>query len=441
MKEKNKKVQKAGLNRRDFIKTAGAAAAVAGAATALPRLAKPVFAQARDHILVGRVQPMTGMVAAFSEPSPWVDNRALEAINKDGGIYIEELGKQLPITVKFMDSESSGTKAAEVGSRLIVKEKVDFVYVSSTPDCVNPVSGQAERYKVPCLGNTLPVEMYLFGGPYHWAFGMCLSVADYVASFLQMWADVPTNKKIGIIAANENDGIAFSEGAKAVCPKAGYEIFDPGRFPVGNSDFSALINYYKTNQVDIVYGNLAPPDFATFWRQVFQAGWLPKICTVGRALLFPAAVEAIGEDLGLGTSTECIWHPAYGFKSSLTGETAQKLCDDYEAMANKAWLGSLGHLYGGWEVVADVLRRAKTLDKEKIRQALAETNLNTIAGPVKMKPDNTAITPGGGLQWVKGKKFPLDRVTVSNGNYPDLPVEAKLLPLEHFHAERLKKKG
>ena len=41
----------------------------------------------------------------------------------------------------------------------------------------------------------------------------------------------------------------------------------------------------------------------------------------GKALLFPASVEALG-DIGDGMSTEVWWSPAHPFKSSLTGETA-----------------------------------------------------------------------------------------------------------------------
>jgi len=41
--------------------------------------------------------------------------------------------------------------------------------------------------------------------------------------------------------------------------------------------------------------------------------------------MFPTAVEAIGGDLGLGTSTEAVWHPSYPFKSSLTGESGRQL--------------------------------------------------------------------------------------------------------------------
>jgi branched-chain amino acid transport system substrate-binding protein len=82
--------------------------------------------------------------------------------------------------------------------------------------------------------------------------------------------------------------------------------------------------------------------------------------------------------------------------------------------------------------VADVLKRAQTLDKETLRQAFAATNLNTIQGPIKFNEKNIAIVPSGGLQWIKGKKFPFHPVLVSNGNYKTLPKEAKMVSIHEL---------
>ena len=146
-------------------------------------------------------------------------------------------------------------------------------------------------------------------------------------------------------------------------------------------------------------------------------GFLPRICAVGRALLFPSAVEAIGGDLGLGLSTETPWHPAFPFKSSLTGYTSQELADAYEGDRGKQWTVPIGFIYSGYEVLADVLKRAQTLEKEAVRKAIADTDLPTILGHVKFKKDNIDATPAGGQQWVKRKKFPYDAKLISAGNW------------------------
>jgi branched-chain amino acid transport system substrate-binding protein len=434
-KIKNKEVEmkkKKDISRREFIKKVGFTAAAVGVSSSIPKLLKPARAAVRDHILIGRPLPVTGPVSAFTTVSPWIDNKAIADINKDGGIFIKEAGKKLPVRVKIVDTESDPSKAGDVGSKLILNDNIDIMYVSATPATVSPVAAACERFKVPCVSTMMPVEMFLLGGPFTWSFDASFSVRDYNASFLPMWDDVKTNKIVGLLAQNDPDGVAWADGAKSAFGAAGYKIIDIGRFPPGTMDYGTIINGWKKENVEIMYANMSPPDFTRVWRQCFRENFIPKICTVGRALMFPTAVEAIGGDLGLGTSTEAVWHPSYPFKSSLTGETGKELANTYESASGKQWTAPLGGLYGGYEILADVLKRAQTLDKETVRKAFAATDIGTIQGQVKFNEKNIAIVPSGGLQWIKGKKFPFDPVLVSNGNYKMLPKEAKMVSIHEL---------
>jgi len=422
--------RKKGMTRRDFIKKVGCTVGAVGVSAALPKIVRPAWAAERDHILIGRPAPLTGPIAAFAESSPWLDNRALDEINRDGGLYIKEYGKKVPLSIKILDTESNPTKAAEIGSRLILKDKVDMMYVSSTPATVNPVAGICERYKTPSVSTMMPVEMFLQGGPYHWAFDASSSVRDMVAAYLDSWTQVDTNKVVGLLAANDADGISWAEGAQGVLKPAGYKVVDLGRFPEGTMDFGTFINGWKSEKVEILFANLAPPDFIRAWRQCYREGFVPKICAIGRAVLFPSVVEALGDDIGVGTSTEVLWHPAYPFKSSLAGYSAQGLADAYEKASGKQWTQPIGGFYLGYEILADVFRRAQSIDKETIRKALADTDLDTIGGHIRFNDKNVAVTPVGLIQWVKGTKFPFDCKIVSGGNYSSIVPQAKLVSIQ-----------
>lgn len=284
-----KKDKNMAVIRREFIKKAGFTAVAVGVMLFLSTFINPARAASRDHILIGRPVPKTGAIAAFAESTPWLDDRALAEINRDGGIYIKEYDKKVPVRVKILDTESNPTKAAEIGSRLIVKDKIDMMYVSSTPATVNPVAGVCERYKVPSISTMMPVEMFLHGGPYHWAFDASSSVPDMVAAYLDSWTQVDTNKTVGLLAANDADGISWAEGAQNVLKPAGYKVVDLGRFPGGTMDFSTFISGWKKEKVEILFANLAPPDFIRAWRQCHREGFIPKICAIGRAVLFPSA--------------------------------------------------------------------------------------------------------------------------------------------------------
>jgi branched-chain amino acid transport system substrate-binding protein len=429
MANKKKSNHPKGLTRRDFLKKTAVAGAALGAAGVVPSFAKRALAADRDYILIGHPNPSTGPLAGFGEASPWADNKAIDAINSQGGIYIEEYGKQVPIKLAMVDTESDPTKAAELTAKLIVKDKVDLMVTMHTPDTVNPVDAMCERYKMPCISLDAPVEAWLSGGPYKWSFHAFWTVDSVTDLFAGMWEEFAsrTSKVVGGFWPNDPDGVAWSEVFKKKLPAMGYKVIDPGRFPYFNKDFSSFINQFKKENVEIVTGTLIAPDWNTAWRQCHRLGYIPKICTVAKACLFPTDVNALGGNLPAGLTTEVWWSPYHPFKSSLTGETAKDLCDAWTKETNKAWTQPIGFKYAGFEIAADALKRAKTLDKDKLRNAIAMTNMKSIVGPIKYNDKNYSETPLVGGQWVKGKKYPWELEIVYNKQNPNIKKTADMI--------------
>ena len=418
-----------GITRRRFIKTT-AMGSIALAGSGLPGLAPKAMAAKKDHILVGRCNPSTGALAAFGEPSPWIDDRAVARINKDGGLFIEELGKKLPVKVKMLDTESDSTKAAELAARLILNDKIDIMIALHTPGMVNPVTATCERFQVPCISLDAPLEAWLPGGPYTWTHHAFWSVEkDFFPVCKGMWSQVETNKIVGLLANNDPDGIAFGDAFKQLLPPLGYKIIDPGSFPYGTQDFTSLINTWKKENVEILFGNVITPDFINCWRQCHQMGFKPKIATVARAILFPASVEALGGDIASGLSTEVWWSPHHPFSSSLTGESAMALCNAYTEKTGKQWSQPIGFKHAAYEILYDALTRAKTLKKNELLKAIADTDLDTIVGPIKYNDQHYSRTPLVGGQWVKGEQFPFELQIVQNQKHPEIPATGTLTPL------------
>jgi branched-chain amino acid transport system substrate-binding protein len=414
------------MTRREFIQKT----TIAGAALGVPMLTRPAFAaKKRDYILIGRCNPTSGPISAFGESSPWIDDRAIAEINKDGGIFIKEAGKKLPVRIKMMDTESDPTKAGDVASKLILQDEVDLMITLHTPDTVNPVDAVCERYQVPCISSDAPVESWLTGGPYKWSFHFHFTVPQIVESFISMWDSVAdkTNKVVGGLWPNDPDGKTYAEMFTKRLLEKGYKVVDAGRFPNKTPDYTSFIDLWKKEKVEILTGVQPPPDFAAAWRQCFQQGFIPKMSTHGKPILFPSAVGALGGNLANGLTTCVWWSPSHPFKSSLTGYTAKALCDAWTEKTQRQWSQPLGFTYATFEVAADVLKRAGTLDKDKLREAIAQTNLNTIVGPIKFNKENYSKTPMVGGQWVKGKKWPWELEIVENNQFPEIKKTAKLV--------------
>jgi branched-chain amino acid transport system substrate-binding protein len=138
------------MDRRTFLKNVGLGLGAATVGTTFPKLVRPARAAQRDHILVGRPVPKTGPIAAFAESSPWLDDHApWPKSTKTAASISKSTAKRCRSRFKIIDTGSDPSKAGEVGSKLILKDKIDMMYVSSTPATVNPVAAVCERYEVP----------------------------------------------------------------------------------------------------------------------------------------------------------------------------------------------------------------------------------------------------------------------------------------------------
>ena len=412
------------LTRRTFVQGTTAAAA----STLVPR----VFAA--DTLKIGYVSPQTGPLAPFGEADKWVIDQ-MRAAFKDG---LAVGGKTYAVQIVLKDSQSNPNRAGEVANDLILKDKVALVLTAGTPETANPVSDACELNEVPCISSVVPWQPWFFGRKgdpakgFGYTYHLFWGLEDVIANFTNGWKSVATNKKVGGLFPNDGDGNAWGDkelGFPKPLAAMGYSLTDPGRFQNGTQDFSAQIAAFKRDGVEIVTGVVIPPDAKTFLTQARQQGFRPKVITLGKALLFPGAIEALGE-LGYGLTTEVWWSPSHPFSSSLTQQSAKALADAYEAGTKKQWTQPIGFAHALFEVAADALKRAKSLKATDVRDAVAATILATVVGPVKwggtgpMK--NVSKTPLVLGQWVKGTKNKVDLVIVNNEAAKTIPTGAAI---------------
>jgi len=421
------------VSRRDFLRGSASLALLTSAGAAGCRKRE----SANRLVKLGFVSPRTGSLAAFSEADPFV----LAGIRKAlaGGLIIS--GNTHPVEIIEKDSRSDPNRAAEVASDLIKTDRVDMMLTANTPETVNPVSDQAEINGVPCISTDAPWQPYFFGRGgkaeqgFDWTYHFFWGTEDLAAVYTNMWASLPTNKVVGALWGNDNDGNSFSDprqGFPPILAAKGFKLIDLGRFQPGTNDFSAQISAFKSARVEILTGVLSPPAFATFWSQAAQQGFRPKIATMAKALLFPAAVESLG-DRADKLSTEVWWSPNHPFRSGVTGQTAFEFCAEYEKQTGKQWAQPIGFKHALFGVAIDVLKRTKNIDSpQAIRDAIVATKYNSIVGPVSwsgIPVKNVCKTPLVGGQWVSGNKPHYNLLVVNDEGEKEIPTQAKMQPL------------
>ncbi len=419
------------ITRRSLLKTGTATGLVAASGLAAPALAQGA------KIKLGYVTPQSGPLAAFAEADQFIIDGFLGASN------------EFEVIVK--DSQSNPNRAAEVAKELIVDDEIDMMLVASTPETTNPVATTCEAEEIPCLSTVAPWQPWFIGQqgnpgdpgtwePFYYSYHFFCGLEDIIAVFTNMWNQLDTNKNVGGLYPNDGDGNAWGDpvvGFPPVLEAQGYSLTDPGRYQNLTDDFTAQINAFKQGNVDIVTGVPIPPDFTTFWTQMKQQGFTPKAASIGKAILFPVAVESLG-DAGHNLSSEVWWSPSHPFASSLTGQTAGELAAGYEAATGRQWTQPIGFVHTLFEVAANVMGRVSdTGDADAVSEAIAATSLDTIVGPLAwdgaglppFAAQNVAKTPLVGGQWRLKDGGGYDLVIVDNQTAPMIPTGGSMEPI------------
>jgi branched-chain amino acid transport system substrate-binding protein len=364
------------------------------------------------EIRVGSVASLTGMSAAFGQGGSWGISAAVDDINKLGGVYVEEYGKKIPIKLILLNCESDPVKAGTLTEDLILREKIDFLVHDQEPITFQIESNNiAERYKIPNIAGTGPLEPYLAvretmtpPWQYTWCYSFGIAtpppegdprygepgytILDTWKTWLDLFGD-QTNKTIGVYASDDPDGIGWFELFSGALGDWGYNVvgFEKklGLFPFGTTDFRPLIQEWKDKDVEIIWGNCPAVDFGTLWRQARAMDFKPKMVGAARAALFYEEVTAWGGDLPLGVFIEMWWSPAYSpdLCPGIGDTTPQSLAERWTEDTGQPLNIAIGWSYCMVQVLVDAIERAGTLDKDAVNKAIGETDLKTIAGLFK----------------------------------------------------------
>ena len=417
------------INRRTALKTLSAT----GVALAAGGFAAPAIARGAK-IKLGYVSPQSGPLAAFAEADRFIIDGFLQAADSDFSVIVK-------------DSQSNPNRAAEVAKELIVEDEIDLMLVASTPETTNPVATTCEAEEVPVISTVAPWQPYFIGQQgnpgdpgswqvfdysYHFFWGL----EDIITVFTNMWGQLDTNKSVGGLYPNDGDGNAWGDpvvGFPPVLAQQGYTLTDPGRYQNLSDDFSAQINAFKRANCEIVTGVPIPPDFTTFWTQAKQQGFNPKVASIGKAILFPVSVAALGDN-GHNLSSEVWWTPNHPFKSSLNGASSADLASGFTAATGRQWTQPIGFVHALFEVARDVMGRvSKVNDGDAVAEAIAATRLDTIVGRLAWDGSNlppfaarnVAKTPLVGGQWRQvGSGY--DLVIVDNTTAPGIPAASTM---------------
>jgi branched-chain amino acid transport system substrate-binding protein len=351
-------------------------------------------------IKLGCVNALTGPVSIGGS---WIKQGydiAVKHINADGGVFVKEYNKKIPIEIVYQDNESNPRKTAERTEKLYSVDKVNFFLGGFAQFLIVPQLALAEKYEVPFIGTTLGSTAEFSRG-YKYTFTPFQSEQDQVHSFLGVLDSIPKEQrplKIAFFQIQEEWGEATGKYLQEFAKEEGYQVVTNEKYALASNDFSSLIAKAKADGAEALYTNPTPPQGIRLIKQMKELNWNPKITCIMRA----ADVEAWTQNLG--KDGDYILHQGgWDFHLKLPG--VQKFNEDYRAAYKVNPTPPAGTAYACIQIFADAIQRAGTLDPKKVRDAIAATNMTTVMGPMTFAP--TGRGQGKYLrlmaQWQKGK--------------------------------------
>jgi len=368
-------------------------------------------AQAADPpntIKIGGVYSLTGADSNVGQQVETGYNMAVADINEEGGVFVKEFNKKIPLELVAFDMEANPEKAVSRTETLISSHHVK-AFVGTT--FFAAAATILERSKIPAVAVASAGQRLHDRGYKYWfnPLGTSPRIAKRIFELLKSLPEDEQPTRIVVFEEKTDWGVEMSQYFQEELKKhEQYKLTSVQKHTIMAKDFSPLLLAAKSDGAEVVLSSPIMPAGMTIMRQMKELGYNPKAVVMIRApddLPWARALGPIGDYVVFSTG----WH------HSLPYPGVDELNAKFKAKFNRPADPMTGPAYAAIQIIADSIERAGTLNPEKIRDAIAATDMMTVTGPVKFNPDGTNQKSLGPLaQWQNGKQemvFPLDLAT------------------------------
>jgi branched-chain amino acid transport system substrate-binding protein len=339
---------------------------------------------------------------------------AVEQINKSGGVKVGKHTYQLKIV--YYDDESDPNKSSKFVEKLIAEDKVDFLLGPYSSGITIPDSLVAERYKVPMIqGGGASEKIFSRGNKY--IFGTLPPAGQYFKSTLEMLKTFsPAPKTIAILYSDDKFDISVAEGTDKLAKEMGFEVVLYEKYAVNATDFTSIITKIKALKTDVVLVSGHTEESLNFTQQAKELDVNPKLISMTVGPSEADFRKSLGKDAEYiyGVAS---WSTQMNFKGHLFKDT-QEFVKEFKA---KYQYDPDYHNASGIADVAvfkDAIERAGSLKREKVRAAIAATNLSTIYGNVEFSSNGQIKGTSVALQILGGEIYQVYPNGVKQPVYP-----------------------
>lgn len=330
-------------------------------------------AGAADKVVrIGNIIPLSGPSASVGQQGKNAREMAVEEINAAGGI--KSLGGA-KLEMLYADSESKPEKGVAEAERMINTEKVHLLTGCWNSAVTYPTTAVAERYGIPFVVPVSVADKITEQG-FKTVFRIAAKdswwTRDQFAFLTDMQKEFGTPiKKLAFVYENGDWGKGFAEQWRELAKKGGYEVVLDEPYPSTATDLSPVVQKIRRAQPDalLLVSNAADAILLTNTLAEYKVK-LKAIIGSGGGHADPSFLTAVGENArNLFDIVE--------WETDVNKPGVKEINAKFKKRYGYNLAGEAVDAYIATYVIADALERAGSLDPEKIRKALAETNLRS----------------------------------------------------------------
>jgi branched-chain amino acid transport system substrate-binding protein len=363
-------------------------------------------AAAEDTIILGAAVSTTGKYAQNGANTRNGYDLAVDAINAKGGVTVG--GKRYELVIKYYDDESTPARCTELAERLIRQDGVKFVlgpYSSGLTKAMLPI---IEKYRVPMVeGNGAARELFTRG--YRYLFAVLSTSDQYLSGVIELAAE--NAEKLGkppaaitVAFAMEDDPFAQDVRAGVLddIKRHGMKVVIDDQLPPELNDMSATLAKVKALKPDLLVVSGHEKGAMTAVTQIKALHvYVPMLA------LTHCNSAQIAEKLGEASEHAfCAgqWHQSLNYRDEIMGaaaDFAKRFKGRYGYEASDQAAQSAASVL----VFADAFARAQSLEPEKVRDAIAATDLQTFFGRIKFDDTGKNVAKPMVLTQVRGGRY------------------------------------
>ena len=392
------------MNTKRLISAVAAGLAVAGLAFAGPAQAKVED----DTIILGSAISFTGKYSTNGIHAKNGYDIGVAKINSMGGVKVG--GKSYKLKIQYYDDESTPLRTAQLLERLVNQDGVKYFlgpYSSATTKAAAPI---IEKYKVPMI-EAEGASRSLFNKGYKYLFAVLSTSEQYLASSIGLAAEIaekngkkPSEVKIAMAFENDPFSLDVRAGVLEDAKKYGMKVVIDDKMPRDLNDISSTLTKVKALKPDLLLLSGHSKGAATGARQI-------KEMKIDVPMIALTHCEAAKITTKFGASTNDFlcptqWAPTLTYKDKYFGTAA-----DYDKEFKKTFDGYKNVPYQSAQATASVLvwkdafERANSLDPEKVRDAIAATDMETFYGGIKFAPEGNNIAKPMVLRQIQNGEY------------------------------------